>query len=761
MIDLNKSILRFSLLLLSACFMICLLPSCTREGRDETDDTPSARQNAPMFTGTRIETGSLSACPWIEPYCQTDYLTLAVYGEGGLGKASLSLNDAAILSFEPLGIGFDEECLPICGCLTENGYAILSMDGKDESLHLWTDHGEFDNLRSLAGERFTPFDLAVTPDENGGTGTVWLASIDRLIALDTDFSLRLDLLMENFVGPILSDGENGLWILTDDEIDHLDRNGTVTERIAHDGKAEAIDLFRYGAENTLGCLTSRGAEIYGQNGWETVIEPSRSGISIVSMQLLALVDSERAVFVDLEGETLWLYRKTDKAEPVDALTLEIVTLYEPSATLKDQMIRFESENPGLHVHLTNYSDTYADLADANAALSRDLITGICKPDIIWNVTEQVWRPLAKNGMLRDLSPFLDDDPEINRETLFGSVLRAMDDHGKIWGLPMSMRYYTLVALNAVLSKYAGPEYVGKTGWTLGEELDFLESLPPDIEAYYGRRQDLALLKLTGWTDFRAFVDMDTMTASFNSPDAVRFFRYISTLPVTHEELLRSSPAMATYFSEGYEAHLEYYYNGKIALALLDFDDPESWLSKDFLFLTDDVTMIGFPTATPEIAGSGIIAEPEKIFALTSFSEHPDAAWTFIRTILLRTDMSHIHGPILRSVYDQQVRSELGKTFAYYTDGSRRSFRLTENYPLEKADPYPDKPGIRRTFDEAEAEMLRAIYDSVGTPHLSGIGESVSEIITEELSAMSAGISSPEECAKKIQSRVSIWLEEQK
>ena len=160
MSEMNKKIQRLSLLLLSVCCLICLFPSCTWEGRGGSDETPSADQNVPVFVGTRIETGSLSPCPGIEPYCRADSLTFAAYGEGGLGKATLSLNEPAILSFESFGIG-TEECIPICGCLTENGYAILSKDGEDESLRLRTEHGECSDFKSLAGERFTPFDLAV------------------------------------------------------------------------------------------------------------------------------------------------------------------------------------------------------------------------------------------------------------------------------------------------------------------------------------------------------------------------------------------------------------------------------------------------------------------------------------------------------------------------------------------------------------------------------------------------------------------------
>ena len=741
--------------------LLSLFSSCAGKERKKAGESPAQQTDGPAFAGTQLDLGSLALCPAVEPRCGTDSLAFAAYGEGGLGlgRAKLSLGELAISSFEPFGAELNEDCVPLCGCLTKNGYAILLKNGKDGSLRLLTEHGECGDFEAIAGERFTPFDLAVTPDADGGTGTVWLASLDRLIALEGDFSLRLDQPSEDFIGSIAADGGDGLWMLTDGGIDHLDRNGAVTERIPRNGLNEASDLFRFGAANTLGCVTSRGAEIYGENGWETVLDFGQSGISLVSMQLLSLVNSECAVFAEHEENTLWLYRKTDKADPKDTLTLELVTFYEPDAAFKDQMIRFERDNPGLRVHLTNYSDTYADLADANAALSRDLVTGIYKPDIVWNVTDQVWRPMAEHGLTRDLSPYLDADPEVNRETLFGSVLRAMDDHGKIWGLPLSMRYDSLVAMNAVLASYAGPEFVGKTGWTLGEELDFLESLPPDVEAFYGRRQDLAPVRLTGWDDFRVFIDMDTMTASFDSPDAVRFFRYISTLPVTHEELLRVSPALAAFFSEGYEAHMDYYTNGKIALALLDFDDPMSWLSKDAIFMTDEVTMIGYPTSAAETEGGDVIAQPEKIFAVTSYSEHPDAAWTFIRTMLLGTDT--VQGPVLKSVYDRRIQPEIGKTFAYYTDGSKQSFRVTEDNPIGKADPYPDKPGIRCTFDEEEAEKLKTVFDTVGAPHLSGISEAVSEIVAEELSAMSAGVSSPEDCAKRIQSRVSIWLAEHK
>ena len=56
-------------------------------------------------------------------------------------------------------------------------------------------------------------------------------------------------------------------------------------------------------------------------------------------------------------------------------------------------------------------------------------------------------------------------------------------------------------------------------------------------------------------------------------------------------------------------------------------------------------------------------------------------------------------------------------------------------------------------------LVETVFDSVGAPWLSGIGAEVSAIIAEELSALTAGSATPESCAKSIQSRVSIWLAE--
>ena len=78
--------------------------------------------------------------------------------------------------------------------------------------------------------------------------------------------------------------------------------------------------------------------------------------------------------------------------------------------------------------------------------------------------------------------------------------------------------------------------------------------------------------------------------------------------------------------------------------------------------------------------------------------------------------------------------------------------MTTPAPLEK-------PGVIDYFDPEDAEVLKSLFDSAGTPAALSLPDEVAAIIAEELSAYDAGAASADECAKVIQSRVSLWLAE--
>ncbi len=74
----------------------------------------------------------------------------------------------------------------------------------------------------------------------------------------------------------------------------------------------------------------------------------------------------------------------------------------------------------------------------------------------------------------------------------------------------------------------------------------------------------------------------------------------------------------------------------------------------------------------------------------------------------------------------------------------------------------NNPGIETALTEEDADRLRDLFENrLGVPYDPAVSEDVVAIVNEEVSAFLGGLGTAEDCAAKIQSRVSIWLAENK
>ena len=72
-----------------------------------------------------------------------------------------------------------------------------------------------------------------------------------------------------------------------------------------------------------------------------------------------------------------------------------------------------------------------------------------------------------------------------------------------------------------------------------------------------------------------------------------------------------------------------------------------------------------------------------------------------------------------------------------------------------------RPGILFHYTKELAESFKPLLDEVGSPRTAIVNEEIADIINEEISAFCADACTAEDCAKRIQSRVSLWLAEHK
>ena len=61
--------------------------------------------------------------------------------------------------------------------------------------------------------------------------------------------------------------------------------------------------------------------------------------------------------------------------------------------------------------------------------------------------------------------------------------------------------------------------------------------------------------------------------------------------------------------------------------------------------------------------------------------------------------------------------------------------------------------------ESDIAWMRRMYETPGDRAIDLLPTAVREIIFEEVLELQGGVGTPEDCAKKIQSRASIWLSE--
>ncbi len=649
----------------------------------------------------------------------------------------------------------------IGGKITENGFALLTtMDGAASVF-----------VRDSSGDRTSGdlFPLLAAKDQSfvaldaDGNGNLWAAASHEILALDRDFTKRFSIPVNGYARDIAAAEDGGAWILVTDADCYAQRvepTGILTDRIVLDNGVVSL-VSRGGA---LYCDGADGISAVSPAGSSEIVNYAASNLSASTSRFLTVLDEDRVLLAKnrTDGSDLYLYHRSDGEVPAEAVTLEVVVAL-PEGTdsgesqfWRMQTAEFNSSHRDIQVHLTDYAETWG--AESADALARDLLTGTIKPDILLGnpgteyVGTVVERTIVEHGMFRDLTPYLTADPEVNFDTVLAAAIRSCSYNGAVWGIPTAFRAVTLVAPDSLLGRFAGA-----SGWTVTDLLDCIDALPDGVTPSLGINQRSALDGLLGSNGLAVFMDRETGTCSFDGPDFLRLLRFISTLPKDHEDALRKSPVYAAYWdaamSDDNSGMIEPYHTGKVFLRIIQISHLSDYTGLEMQFGTKDATIIGYPTATPEVPGSGIDVIPELPMIILNTCEHPDEAWTFLKAIL-GGNRQHLNPfiPSLKASFEAKEHNSIGSQVHYFYNGlTFAGSKLPSQYAKQ--------PHITVWMKKEDLDAYRELLDHAGSPTIGAVPREVREIVEEEISAMTAGVSTGESCAAMIQSRVSIWLAE--
>lgn len=625
-----------------------------------------------------------------------------------------------------------------------------------------------DDLLKHFGDYDFPRTLCV-----GGDGNIYIAGQSHIVCLNPDmtviFSTESDnrlfsmaRLRNGSIG-ICSTFNNGVGLAILDSMGNMSKPSPLT-----DGTRTLLSVFSendtydiYFADSTA--LWGAAYDEKGELVRKPLMELANSGILNADTAQSVHTDSFAypvAVFGNSflfasagsgedAGLTPFLYSPLD-ADNRDVQTQTITVAYAEALSPKiiDKILLFQKSNEKFRIVTKDYS-TYASSDDPNAAheqLAFDIVNGFCTPDIvIGSYGDTEIEQLIQKQLYLDLCPYIDSDNTINFDTLFGCIKRAFDDgNGGMWGICNQFTFRTLISTREMLGEYAD-----NTSWSLSEMLDFLESLPDDTE-----RMPLAT-KASSTNQFLCngygmFIDTENGVCTFDSPLFKRYLTYLMTLPDNAREANKTSEYLKLSPADRYFARA----SGKVGLEFYSMWGAEAFFEPVCLFGTSDYVPIGFATD----GDSGTQIKPDECFIITTFSAYPDICFELIKEFFTSDDSCieqelYSLKPQMNAVIEHYAENDI----VYYFDGGYSFVPHDLENPLAEAS--LDEPGLIIRFTDEDRDKLISFLDNAGYPIINQTPTAVTDIVEEELSAFFAGQGNADDCAKKIQSRVSIWLSE--
>lgn len=424
----------------------------------------------------------------------------------------------------------------------------------------------------------------------------------------------------------------------------------------------------------------------------------------------------------------------DQVEQKKTLTLACVYF---DYGLRNQVLKYNRNTTGYRIEVVDYSE-YNTTEDYNAGLTKlntEIIAGNV-PDIIYTANLPISQYEAK-GLLENLVPFIENDTELGGlEALVQPVINAMmNDKGELFQVSGTFEIVTVAGNSGLVGS--------DIGWTLEEFYEAYAKMPEgaDIFSYHTTQQDILTYVCAMCLD--DLIDWNTGECNFDSDTFKELLEFISLFPAKFD--------WDSYnWEEDYESEYSRISSGKQMLSTTYMYDFQYFQMYKAIF-GGEMTFIGFPTAT----GDGNAFSVSSGLAMSSTCKDKDAAWQFIRSSLTKEYQQEYswYYPTNKECFDEKLKA--ASTPEYYTD------------PVtgEQVERSQGSWG----WDDLMVEMYALTEEEVGqimelintTTRIYEYSQSLFDIISDSAAAYFAGTKGLDETASLVQSRVKLYVNEQR
>lgn len=457
---------------------------------------------------------------------------------------------------------------------------------------------------------------------------------------------------------------------------------------------------------------------------------------------------------------LIVLHRVDASEIKEKKVLTLACMY-LDWNLRSMIVEYNKTNDEYRINVVDYSE-YATDDDYNAGVTKlttEIISGSV-PDIFLTSNLPIDKYAAK-GVIADLNTFMDGGNGLSRDYFVPQILNALEKDGKLYELPTSFSVTTAYALSSIASQY--------DTWNVAAVQDAMTQL-----------QEGATVFSDGWTkntalsnclsrNLSAFVDWTTGKCEFDSEAFQQLLAFCNSFPAETSDgdgaIAYATSTDLAIEDAMWESDATRITNGKQLMSTIEMYSFDSYIWNVYA-IRDKITFTGYPTED----GSGSSFGLQMPMAISSVTKYPDAAWDFVCSIIKKMNTidenNYYYGfPISQAAFDAEMTDimteqyqldENGEQVDWDGDGEpdkavRGSYETMENGETVYKDVY--------ALTQEDVDQILGVINS--TSSVYDYDQEILDIITDEVAAYFAGDKDVQTTANMIQSRVNLYVQEQR
>lgn len=397
-----------------------------------------------------------------------------------------------------------------------------------------------------------------------------------------------------------------------------------------------------------------------------------------------------------------------------------------SQDLEEAVTYFNRYNKDIQVKIVSYWNEESSYEDNVNRLKMDIISGNA-PDII-EVSDAYMSTLVQKGVFVDLYAFMETDTECKKDSLINNICEIYEKDGHLYSIAPAFKLYSM---------WGSPEVVqGRSGISQDELKSILQENGKNINAVSGLGGDETALAILCTFAMDGLIDWEKGSCDFTG----EYFQDILMLAKEYETEKKLH-------SDDRDSIIKKVNNGDVLISGGMIADVGDYQIQKELF-GGEIDVLGYPTTFGSGTAAGFLGSQ---VAINAESEHADEAWQFVKSYILH-GYAEMGFPIVDSLFEEVLQMAMEPEYFILDDGitkveiGKDSLHTEDGEIIVYAASTEDVEAIRQMVENTTQKMQRYAE--------------IQNIIDEEAQAYFLEQKSLEETATIIQSRVTLYLEEQ-